>query len=744
MSNEQNLAPIALFVYKRAKHTKATLDALAKNNLAVESDLFVFSDGPKGDWDAFAVEQTRKVIRAAKGFKSVTLLERPGNMGLARSVIGGVSELLKKFECVIVLEDDLLTSENFLTYMNDALLQYRDDPKAFSVTGHTFPGDVLNIPGDYPYDTYAGYRCSSWSWGTWTDRWQRIDWGMDYFPALSRDPARQAEFNAGGQDLMPMLTLQHEKKIDSWAIRFSYAHHTNDCRCIYPIKTLVRNIGLDNSGTHSRMDRRFLHSRLDDAWLPSRFVPADSVEARITDNFYAVFKPPFYTPKDVALRKLKRVSELLGCKFRSFVNSHIHPDKTEPVSADILMVNTLEKSGGAARAAYRCFEGIRKLYPNAHYLNLFSDDANQYVHGLSRNSKLGKLAEKLNALDRLPLLHYPNRKALIFSPTFWANPMRTRLADFDAKLVHLHWVAAGMLEVEELLDLDGPVVWTLHDQWAFTGGCHYADDCTRFMQQCGKCPLLGSDKAEDVSHNLWLRKLNAYSKTNLTVVTPTHWMAALARQSSLFANKRVEVIPNGLDTDVFRPYAKYAAKAALGIPQDRPALLFGAHLVSDTRKGGDLLAKALTKVDFPCTLIMFGEGALQFEANPNITFVEMGSMTKDEKLAEMYSAADVFICPSRVDNLPNTVAEALACGTPCVAFDVAGLPDMISHQVNGWLAEPFEAHDLLKGIVWTVSHPHPEQLRAAARAKAENEYSMQVASRRYQALFSELLNVNLA
>jgi glycosyltransferase involved in cell wall biosynthesis len=742
MSNEQNLAPIALFVYKRAKHTKATLDALAKNNLAAESDLFIFSDGSKGDLDAFAVERTRKVIRAAKGFKSVTLFERPSNMGLARSVIGGVSELLKKFERVIVLEDDLLTSVNFLTYMNDALLQYRDDPKAFSVTGHTFPGDVLNIPGDYPYDTYAGYRCSSWSWGTWTNRWQCIDWGMDYFPALSRDPARQAAFNAGGQDLMPMLTSQHEKKIDSWAIRFSYAHHTNDGVCIYPTKTLVRNIGLDNSGTHSRLDRRFIHSSLDDAWLPSRFVPADFVDARIADNFYAVFKPPVYTLKDVSIRKLKRVCELLGRKFKSLVDVNIHPAKTERVSSDILMVNTLEKSGGAARAAYRCFEGIRQLYSNVHYLNLFSDNANQYIHGLSRNSKLGKLAEKLNALDRLPLLLYPNRQALIFSPTFWANPMRTRLADFDAKLVHLHWVAAGMLEVEELLDFEGPMVWTLHDQWAFTGGCHYADDCPRFMQQCGKCPLLGSDKAEDASHNLWLRKLNAYSKTNLTVVAPTHWMAALARQSSLFANKRIEVIPNGLDTDVFRPYAKHAAKTALGIPKDRPALLFGAHLVSDMRKGGDLLAKALMKVDFLCTLMIFGEGALQFKVNPNITLVEMGSVTKDDKLAEMYSAADVFICSSRVDNLPNTVAEALACGTPCVAFDVAGLPDMISHQVNGWLAEPFDADDLLKGLVWTVSHPHPERLRAAARAKAETEYSMQVASRRYQALFSELLNVN--
>jgi hypothetical protein len=161
-----------------------------------------------------------------------------------------------------------------------------------------------------------------------------------------------------------------------------------------------------------------------------------------------VFTPPVHTLKDVLVRRLKRLLELLISKLKSFVNGLLHQDAVGRVSAYILIVNTLEKSGGAARAANRCFEGIRLLFPNVHYLNLFSDYANQYTHGLSRKSKLGKIAEKLNVLDRLPLLFYPKRQALIFSPTFWANPIRMRLSDFDTKLVHLHWVAAVMLVPE--------------------------------------------------------------------------------------------------------------------------------------------------------------------------------------------------------------------------------------------------------------------------------------------------------
>lgn len=308
--------PVALFVYNRPKHTTATLDALAQNTLASETQLFVFSDGAKSNSEADAIEAVRKLVRELVGFSSVTLIERNHNLGLARSIITGVTELFSQFDTVIVLEDDLVTSRNFLAFMNDALNHYRHDRYAFSVTGHTFPAKFLHIPTTYEYDTYAGYRCSSWSWGTWRDRWQKIDWEMRYFPSFCNEHDAQQKFNLGGQDLTESLHMQHKGEIDSWAIRFCYAHHASDMRCIYPTKTLVKNIGLDYSGTHSTPNPRYFHESLDDSWLPRKFCPASKINQLICNEFRAIFEteaPSFFQS---ASRKIRYFIYLAAEKLR--------------------------------------------------------------------------------------------------------------------------------------------------------------------------------------------------------------------------------------------------------------------------------------------------------------------------------------------------------------------------------------------------------------------------------------------
>lgn len=731
--------PVVLFTYKRPDHTRTTLTTLALNALASQTDLFVFSDGPKLEADAAAVSAVRDVVRTATGFASVTLIERPVNMGLARSVITGVTELFERYDRLIVLEDDLETSSNFLRYMNEALDSYRDDPLAFSVTGHTFPEPFLKIPDDYPFDTYAGYRCSSWSWATWRDRWQLIDWSMDYFKDFCCNSAEQDAFNRGGNDLAAMLAMQHENKIDSWAIRFCYAHHSNDMRCIYPIQTLVRNIGLDNTGTHSTPEPRYTHSRIADNWQPTRFCPAGHIDERITRSFRSVFDPP--RPSRPQLLKRKILSFLrLGIHyvhaFLSRVRRVFYPTVH---NVDILVVNTIQKNGGAARAAWRSYLGIRRYHPDAKYLTLVKDDLRSDVIGRYQWSIKGLLAMRLASLDRIPMARYPDRQRVTFTPASWINPFRIPLKRFKARLVHLHWLASSLLRIEDLAQITVPIVWTLHDTWAFTGGCHYTGDCDAFRTECGNCPQLGSKKDNDLSRAIWHRKKNAYANLNLTIVAPSRWLAEVARQSSLFAGRRIEVIPNGLDTDVYRPLDKAAAKAFLGIDPLQPVLLFGAQWLTDRRKGGDLLAAAVAQIEFPCTLLTFGEGQLSLHDNHNLTVRALGSLHDDVSLALMYSAADVFLCPSREDNLPNTVAESMACGTPCVAFDVNGLPDMITHCVDGWLAKPFDPNDMAAGIRWIITHPNPEALHLAARQKALAEYSLDVMSARYTALYAELL-----
>jgi glycosyltransferase involved in cell wall biosynthesis len=732
-------APVALFAYKRPDHTQATLEALARNTLASETNLFIFSDGAKSEAERDAVDAVRKLARNAIGFSSVTLIERPANMGLARSVITGVTELLEQHEQIIVLEDDLVTSQHFLAVMNDMLVRYRDDPLAFSVTGHTFPEPFMRIPGDYPYDTYAGHRCSSWSWGTWRDRWQSIDWKMNYFPSFCQDRLAQEAFNRGGDDMTTLLRMQYEGRIDSWAIRFCYAHHTNGKHCIYPIKTLVRNIGLDNTGTHSKPEARFFHLRLDESWRPFKFCPADLIEPRIEKSFYSVFAPPPPSNYQVLKRKVKSAVRLtvhfLWKAARRLKRLIFRPIR----EVGILFVNTMQKDGGAARAAYRTYLAMKAAYPQAHYLTLVKDDLRSDISGRYRWSIKGLLAARFSSLDRIPMARYPNRLPVTFTPAVWPNPLRIPLARFRPTLVHLHWVASSMLRVEELAQVKVPVVWTLHDTWAFTGGCHYTGECEGFRKQCGTCPQLGSDRPEDLSHSIWQRKSNVYADMNLTVVAPSRWLANEARQSSLFAGRRIEVIPNGLNTEVFKPIDKKAAKAYIGVDPSEPILLFGAQWLTDRRKGGDLLCAALGQIDFPCTLLTFGEGKLPVELGQHISIRALGTLSDEISLALMYSAADAFLCPSREDNLPNTVAEALACGTPCVAFEVNGLPDMIEHRFNGWLAKPFDAADYAEGIKWVLRHPQPEQLRQAARTKALAEYSLPVMTERYARLYKELL-----
>lgn len=730
--------PVALFTYKRPFHTKATLDALAKNKLADQTSLYIFCDEAKSSFDKEDVIKVRRIAHEVSGFASVRVFERNQNLGLANSIITGVTEVLSYHDRIIVLEDDLVTTPNFLTYMNYALENYKNDPRVFSVTGFVFANEYMKIPADYPYDTFVGYRCASWSWGTWADRWSRISWEMDYFESFKNNPIEQQMFNRSGQDMTTLLTLQYHKKIDSWAIRFCYAHHKYKMWCIYPIKSLVKNIGLDYSGTHSRPEPRYTHKYLDNSWLPRVFCPTESDDQRITANFRAIFDPP-------PIPRLSKIKDFLWIKttnsFRKVyrlinkISRYLWPSKE---TVDILVVNSFQKNGGAARAAYRTFLGLKKYYPSSRYLTLFKEASSIDVIGRYQWSPTGILAKIMIGLDRIPLYSYVHRNRTTFSTSFWANPLRIPLSKFKPSIVNIHWIGVGILRVEELSKLHCPIVWTLHDMWAFTGGCHYSGNCERFKIECGCCPQLNSQRERDISYSLVQRKLKVFEKINLTIVTPSRWLADQARSSKLMRNLRIEVIPNGLDTEIFKPLDKGATRAYLNIPMDIPVLLFGAQSLLDPRKGGDLLCELLTKIDFKCVLLTFGEGHLPIENLPNIKIQSLGSLTDDMSLALVYSAADIFLCLSREDNLPNTVAEALSCGTPCAAFDINGLPDMIENKVNGWLAPPFETNNLAEGLRWLAFHPEKEKLQQAARNKAIIEYSLERMTERYINLFSEL------
>jgi glycosyltransferase involved in cell wall biosynthesis len=403
------------------------------------------------------------------------------------------------------------------------------------------------------------------------------------------------------------------------------------------------------------------------------------------------------------------------------------------------MVNTHQMNGGAARAAYRTFCAILIHRPKSRYLSLFKENKDVAVIGLTPNTVRAALAKRFAKLDQLPLSRYKHRIGTLFTPALYANPFRKKISHYHPRLLHLHWTGSGMLNIDDIDKIVCPIVWTLHDTWAFTGGCHYPGACDNYKKKCGQCPQLGSNDPGDLSQKILQKKSESWATKNITIVTPSRWMGEIAQQSSLFNNRNIIVIPNGLDTNTFKPIDRQAARNYLSIDDDYPVILFGAQNVSDLRKGGDLLCAALVHYAKPCTLLLFGVGTLAIEHAPLVTIRRLGNLNDDASLSLAYSAADVFACPSREDNLPNTIAEALACGTPCVAFNINGIPDMIEHMKTGWLAKPFDAIDLAAGITWLAHSADKQQLRHNTREKALNDYTLEVMGKRYAELYEELL-----
>ena len=243
------LAPIALFVYNRPEHARQTIEALRANQLAQQSDLFVFADGAKNEPADAEVREVRNLIRAIDGFKSVTVIEREHNLGLSKSVISGVTQLCAEYGRAIVVEDDVLTARDFLTFVNQGLDCYRDEPRVFSIGAFGLP---IVMPKTYSYDAFCSYRFMCWGWGTWKDRWESADWSVKDYPEFKADRGKQKRFNRGGDDLAWSLGLQMEGKIDSWDTIWAYTHSKHDAVAVLSVISRAYNIGFDGTGIHCR------------------------------------------------------------------------------------------------------------------------------------------------------------------------------------------------------------------------------------------------------------------------------------------------------------------------------------------------------------------------------------------------------------------------------------------------------------------------------------------------------------
>jgi len=411
----------------------------------------------------------------------------------------------------------------------------------------------------------------------------------------------------------------------------------------------------------------------------------------------------------------------------------------------VLLLSTSDIEGGAARAAYRLHEGLQQRNVNSQILVRTKSSDDPKVIG-PKNKIQDQLGHLRTTLDNLPLRLHPTRKSEVYSLEWFPDTIISKVAPIKPDLINLHWIGYGFVKIETIAKLNKPIVWTLHDMWAFTGGCHYSLDCDRYTNSCGACPQLCSDKNWDLSHWVWQRKAKAWKNINLTLVTPSLWLAKCANSSSLFKDFRVEVIPNGLDINTYKPVNRILARELLNLPTDKQLILFGAmSATSDRRKGFHLLQltlQSLSKSGWQdkIELVIVGSSRPSEPLDLGFKTSYLGKLSDDISLALVYAAADVFVAPSIQDNLPNTVMEAIACGTPCVAFDIGGMPDMIEHQQNGYLAKPYQIEDLAKGIAWVLENKERHQkLCDRAREKAKQEFTQQQQAKRYLSLFTEIV-----
>ena len=262
MIKGESAAPVVIFGFNRPEHIETCIASLRHNPEASQTDAYFFLDGPRNAADKPLVDEVRCIVRRAALFGNKCMIERERNWGLSQNVIDGVTQVLARHGRVIVVEDDLVVSPSFLRYMNQALARYQDAPAVFSVSGYNFPRKIVKIPGDFPYDAFFVMRHMCWGWGTWKDRWDRADWKIPDYHVNSGDSSWRRSFLQGGVDLPGMLDEQMRGRLNSWAIRWTYAHFANHAVCLVPVRPFVNNLGADGTGTHMAASLRYFHPKL--------------------------------------------------------------------------------------------------------------------------------------------------------------------------------------------------------------------------------------------------------------------------------------------------------------------------------------------------------------------------------------------------------------------------------------------------------------------------------------------------
>ena len=397
--------------------------------------------------------------------------------------------------------------------------------------------------------------------------------------------------------------------------------------------------------------------------------------------------------------------------------------------------------GGAARGAYWLHQALRELGIDSRILTNATDNLGDDSVIPLGGTIYGRVKfSLLHRMSTLPIRAYRNRQPLIFSTGLSGIDVTGHPAYDSADLVHLHWIT-GLVSIRSLKKMHKPLVWTLRDMWPFTGGCHHSLECERFTDGCGGCPQLGSGRERDLTRFV-LRHKQASVPKDIRVVGVSRWMSECARRSAVFRDCSVSTISNNVDTELFAPLDKKLARRALELDDERKIVLVGALDVTSTYKGFDLFLEALLQLsESNVRIVTFGNSSAAIPESSGFPVTNLGFLSETIALRRAYSAADVFVAPSRADAFGKTLVEAMSCGTPVVSFNATGPKDIVEHRVSGYLAEPFSPQDLAQGIEWVLEQSaevHAD-LCESARARAQRRFDSKVIARDYRALYVDAL-----
>jgi glycosyltransferase involved in cell wall biosynthesis len=416
----------------------------------------------------------------------------------------------------------------------------------------------------------------------------------------------------------------------------------------------------------------------------------------------------------------------------------------------VVILNTSESIGGAAIAAKRLMQALRRYDVDAGMLVRDKQTQDPDVASIN-HSFLGKKINQAHFLWERAIIYLNNKRNR-------ADLFRVSIANTgtdiskhplikEADIIHLHWINQGFLslhDIKKLIGMGKPLVWTMHDMWPCTGICHHARECTHYHNECGNCFHLNSSNKRDLSQRIFLKKKEIWQNGQITFVGCSNWLVKRAGHSAIMQGFQTFSIPNPINIGTYRKTNKEKARKRLGLPQDKNLLLFGAVNATDKRKGLDYLMDGIRHVkgQHPdiyrnLELVIFGQIKSDVRTFFDIPIHILNFLKDEAQIVNLYNAVDLFVTSSLEENLPNSIMEAMACGTPCVGFHIGGIPEMIDHKRNGYVAKYQDAEDLTNGIAWCLNNQ--ERLGNEALKKAATCYSEEKIAGQYINIYNALL-----